>query len=185
MQRRPPTKIAPDKFEISKLHLFFDAASNLAFRSILSLGECTIFMLADSSPQFGTDWFITELYIVQDILLDNVVDAYFELISLVSLGDCLSAEQIQLRKDLTQEICKSILRHVLVPTGIGSRASSLADKLHCLLHQLYLLVGSWKSVFKHIIFIWIFSVLASLSSMAYFIYMEFFGIVTWPQHIII
>ena len=39
-------------------------------------------------------------------------------------------------------------RHALIPAGLGSGKTSFVYKLHALLHQLFVDVGSWEGVAK-------------------------------------
>ena len=97
-------------------------------------------VMADSSPQFGRDWFILQYDIINGEKFNDMFDvmlawqctdhADFD----TNFADALSAWE------------SGVMNHIAVPTGIGSRRATLAHKLHNLLHSLALELGSWKQV---------------------------------------
>ena len=128
-------------------------------RSNLALRPCVRFWWCDSSPQGGTDWFISRL---DFITIDELRDAYAAHRTLADSGADLQqllhkfassesnkvegdtdmddhAEKLQTLRNLLaiRQSCSDCLKrrivcHTQLPMGIGSKAGSLEDKLRAL-----------------------------------------------------
>jgi hypothetical protein len=102
------------------------------------------FGLADSSPQGGKNWLLTEEFCVAgDVLLD---------VSLAITDMCLSAQRDDLQavaepmKAWRDFVASCIQHHVYPPTALGSRHANLTHKAHCMLHAKRLECNSWVQV---------------------------------------
>ena len=108
--------------------------------------------MADSSPQFGKDWFMQEVRLVQDI--SNTLQPYKQLCAivadfqdpyLIAVGaidawahDAHNASDLATYVDISLQLSAQILRHALPPAGVATRHRSVLHKLHNLLHAWHL-----------------------------------------------
>ena len=105
----------------------------------------SMFMLADSSPQFGADWFICELSHV-----DPSVDPVELFCLVVELAQSRSADldalQRHSREMGTQRLQTMVKKHCLIPTALGSARASTQHKIQSWLYALFMDFQSWSRV---------------------------------------
>ena len=131
---------------LSKCRLAFDAAYCKHWQNAISSMSVLppTYMLADSSPQFQRDWFIME-FTQPAVTLDGEV--VFKL--LLDLGKTIGSNEdatLDKRQKWTAALKDMIVRHVPIPTALGSGRTSIGHKLHNLLHALYMDCGSWGAL---------------------------------------
>ena len=125
------------------MRLALDATWCLHWRRYLQrkvetvIGFC-INLMADSSPVFGHDWFLT----------------MFELMTVKGWWDFVAAVQAKLVAsedvgNFSNEFWKAMSEiHTSVPTALGSARATLVHKVHAFLHSLIIELGSWELVRK-------------------------------------
>ena len=96
------------------------------------------YLLADSSPRGGRDWFLAELYIIQESQLDELLEAQAQLLE----PDISPAR----RSEATRLMQGRLFRHVLVPVALGLGETGLHQKMTVLLHALRLEAHNWAMV---------------------------------------
>eukprot|EP00969_Alexandrium_andersonii_P112740 4982158-Alexandrium_andersonii.AAC.1 len=118
-----------------------------------SVDTC-LYLQADSSPQFGRDWFILEYSMIQGSApaykrMSELIDRLATLDALANafrrdgrLSECAEMQ----KRECADAVRAAIDTHIPVPTSLGSKRSSLAHKLHCLIHNLILDFGDLESV---------------------------------------
>ena len=155
-------KPLPSKSMLSKTKVLIDAAFMLHKRQTWQdeMSKASVFLMADSSPQFGQDWFITEIVYIQENNLEAVFDAVAHIhYSCTTLLDMRRAHDAGHRLDKTgaiainetiseasEELQPLLVTHMFPPSGLGKRRGSLPHKVHALLHSLWLDNGSWQNV---------------------------------------
>ena len=99
------------------------------------------YLLCDSSPQVGQEWFLTELWVLQG--------SHYELkelfLKMTSLASGL-VEGLQEKDAIVKEIEHHFYRHVCPPMVLGSKRGQLPHKLHALLQTLFLESQQWRQV---------------------------------------
>lgn len=108
----------------------------------------TLFALIDSSPQGGRNWELTEIHDIRGEALSECGDAAREMLSMCESVSKDSPEACDRHEELKQTIAGSIFYHVAPPSALGTRQSSLEQKLHAVMHSLRLETHSWNSADK-------------------------------------
>ena len=122
----------------------------------LACGKASVDFSGDSSPQFGRDWFLMEIHVIDN--LEELDRVHTELLALLP-GDAFmveaawsrwfesqSQETIANIVKLTAAITSFVVRHVLIPTGLAARRTSLLNKMHNVLHAFMVDIGQWRRV---------------------------------------
>ena len=124
----------------------------------LACGKASVDFSGDSSPQFGRDWFLMEIHVIDN--LEELDRVHTELLALLP-GDAFmveaawsrwfesqSQETIANIVKLTAAITSLVVRHVLIPTGLAARRTSLLNKMHNVLHAFMVDIGQWRRVLQ-------------------------------------
>ena len=165
----------PSASSVSRWRLAVDVGFMFIMRSLVSNNKnhAVRCLLADSSPQKGFDWFLTEWHTLSPADFSGWASNVWQLtqnrcralkllkaLDSTSLGHdpvdleaqlhALQQERSRLDKLLqavvphTQQPAVDI--HLSLPVAQGSKRTSIAHKVHALLHTLYLEVGGWHRV---------------------------------------
>lgn len=110
--------------------------------TVLADADAQFAVMVDSSPQFGRDW----LCVTYDILHESKFRDLFEISE--AMGSIDGDDFDVLFESQLSEWQSGIVKHIGVPTGIGSKRATLAHKVHNFLHSLILELGSWSNVQK-------------------------------------
>ena len=98
-----------------------------------------------------------EMHIIKDLaLLDDLLDELLaklptDIMTEDEWDQWLEAQTQAQTADLavlSSKINAVVLRHVLIPTGLAARRTSLLNKIHNMLHAFMIDVGSWARVFR-------------------------------------
>ena len=127
----------------------FSCSSNYSHLQLALSGSCR-YLWADSSPQGGTDWLISQ---VSTVAAGTVIETSNSLNRLIA-SDQASAE----RRALSKQVCGAFATMVNPPVALGQRATTLPHKLQALLHSVRLSVSSLSDLHTY------FSTVASLTS---------------------
>ena len=114
-----------------------------------------IFYSADSSPQFGRDWFLQEITIVEDV--EAAAALQCTILQALPRGNLSEQEweswaasqdraSLSLLLESSRKLCQSVKKHSLIPTGLASQHGSALHKLHNMLHAMHMDTGSWSAV---------------------------------------
>ena len=145
----------PSKSKLSKARLLLDASWCMLWRNHFLSGARSksegdvclpaLFLLADSSPQLGADWFIAE---ASHLHPQANKREFFELVIALAngCGKELEAVQRQWRIEASSKLQSLLKKHCFIPTALGSARASAQHKLQCLLHTLHLDLHSWANV---------------------------------------
>ena len=153
----------PSATTISRSQRVLDAAYCMEWRKRWSLlhaqNASGWYMMADSSPQHGQDWFLQFVRIAE-----NAPAAFRSMTALLrshpSGTSTWSKEEwaswlcersmveLALLRHHTRTLNHEVSNHWLIPTACGSKRGSALHKVHNMIHALYLDCGSWSSVEK-------------------------------------
>ena len=164
---------APSPASVSRWRLAVDVGFMFVMRSLVAQNRSHAVrcLLADSSPQRGFDWFLTEWHTLAPANFDSWMSNVWQLIHnrcrAQQLSQALEStchDQADLESqlyDLQQErktletlpqgtashgSQPTVDVHLSFPTAQGSKRASIVHKIHALLHTLYLEVGGWHQV---------------------------------------
>ena len=98
------------------------------------------YLLCDSSPQVGHDWFLTELWVLRGAE-DELKELFLKMTSMAS-GLAEGPD----KGGIVEQIQRHFYRHVCPPMVLGSKRGQLPHKLHALLQALFLESQSWRRV---------------------------------------
>ena len=161
---------APSAASLSRWRLAVDVGFMFLMRSLVAQNRrhAVRCLLADSSPQRGFDWFLTEWHTLSPASFSSWVRRFWMLTQNRIRGQMLSKamdssaqghDEDDLQNQLTMlEVERKQLEdllhasqppvdvHISLPTAQGSKHAGLVHKAHALLHTLYLEVGGWPQV---------------------------------------
>ena len=109
-------------------------------------------LLADSSPVAGHEVLNSSFLEVPKSALIMVVTALWALcstktdVSDSAADESLVAERKKTRADAGQILCDNVKYVTNPPMGLGSRHCSMIHKIHCLVHIMWMMLGSWSAV---------------------------------------
>jgi hypothetical protein len=153
----------PKKATLSKHALQLDAAFCLFWqqewqailRPVNKTRHPCVFFSADSSPQFGRDWFLQEATIVRDVeaaaaLLDQLRKMLPRRAATEAEWNTWAASMPKHEQHtfaaLSARLADAVQKHVLLPTCLASRHGAAANKMHNMLHAMHCDTGSWENV---------------------------------------
>ena len=166
---------APSASSLSRWRLAVDVGFMMLMRSLVSQNRkhAVRCLLADSSPQRGFNWLLTEWHTLSPANFSSWVQHFWLLTQnrqkaqrLSAAVDCsvLGHDQDDLQNQLNvleveRKQIETLLEcsasfasqppvdiHLSLPTAQGSKCAGLVHKVHALLHTLYLEVGTWPQV---------------------------------------
>eukprot|EP00971_Amphidinium_carterae_P334501 6469822-Amphidinium_carterae.3 len=107
-----------------------------------------MYLMADSSPQFGKDWFIAELTYI-DLAVCSSATEFLTMVweqQSASGSGTLSEHETALRSQTTKTLVSSMARHCFIPTSLASGRASVQHKCNNFLHAIYMEFGDWSRV---------------------------------------
>ena len=146
---------------ISRMQRVLDCAYCLHWRrrwsELHASNTTSIYLMADSSPQFKQDWFLQIVRICTDIRLVN--NARMDIIAMhcTGLPDWsadewrdwvldLGPNELSCLRAYTATLRRHCISHTLIPTATGSKRGSSLHKLHNMVHALFMDHGTWEGV---------------------------------------
>ena len=139
----------PSPATVSRCRLYLDVAFMRYMadkHSEMCDGDVVLFGLADSSPQGGRNWLISEYMGVRGEHLQHVSEAITNL-QMCARGP-RQAGQAEAMKRWQQDIAEAMCHHCFPPAALGARHATLAHKAHAYMHQKRLESKSWHYVQK-------------------------------------
>ena len=152
----------PSATTVSRSQRILDASYCMEWRrrwSMLYAQESSgWYMMGDSSPQCGQDWFLQFVRIAED-----AVAIYRAKTALVLAHSSSSSRtwdewaawlldrtplELGALRQHTRALNSAVSTHWLIPTACGSKRGSALHKVHNMIHALYADCGSWSSVEK-------------------------------------
>eukprot|EP00973_Karenia_brevis_P030213 4163816-Karenia_brevis.AAC.1 len=111
--------------------------------------SAVLYLMADSSPIGGYDFFILEQWRIEDpatyaAAVDILINSRGT--EWDSLGNEEANELRHMRTENSTKMLNATERHVYPLTTLGTKRSSLLHKVHCLLWSMFLECGSWVLV---------------------------------------
>eukprot|EP00971_Amphidinium_carterae_P330909 6464199-Amphidinium_carterae.1 len=143
---------APGPSLLTQARLWIDGAWCQAWGNSLFELEALppMYLMADSSPQFGKDWFIAELTYIDPAVCSSATE-FLAMVSELqhsssSNNSSISEHDTVLASQTTKRLVSSMARHCFIPTSLASGRASVQHKCNNFLHAVYMEFGDWSRV---------------------------------------